>query len=120
MLDLYLQKLLLLTLKEKIQNQINQKKVIYQDQKNILIFDLGGGTFDVSILELHNKILTDKGKYEDQYFGCEDFDNALVYYNIKKFYEMKTIKIDKNNDPEPIRRLKMSYEYEKNFFQIKK
>ena len=54
-----------------------------------MIFDLGGGAFDVSILELHNKVFTDKGKYENQYFGGEDFDNALVDYNIKKFYEMK-------------------------------
>jgi len=88
-------------------------------EKNILIFDLGGGTFDVSILELHNQVFTDKGKYGDPHFGGEDFDNALVDYCIDKFYEMKKIKIDKNNDPEPMKRLKMSCENAKKILSNK-
>ena len=81
-----------------------------RDEKNILIFDLGGGTFDVSVLELKDLVFTDKGKFGDPHFGGEDFDNALVDYCIDKFYEMKKIKIDKNKDPEPMKRLKMSCE----------
>jgi len=88
-------------------------------EKNILIFDLGGGTFDVSILELHNQVFTDKGKFGDPHFGGEDFDNALVDYCIDKFYEMKKIKIDKNNDPEPMKRLKMSCENAKKILSTK-
>ena len=79
-------------------------------EKNILVFDLGGGTFDVSILGVKNLNFTDKGKYGDPHFGGEDFDNALVDYCIDKFYEMKKIKIDKVNDPVPMKRLKMSCE----------
>jgi L1 cell adhesion molecule like protein len=91
--------------------KVNPKKnEIPRDEKNILIFDLGGGTFDVSVLELKDLVFTDKGKFGDPHFGGEDFDNALVDFCIDKFYEMKKIKIDKNNDPEPMKRLKMSCE----------
>ena len=45
-------------------------------EKNILIFDLGGGTFDISILEVKNMKFTDKVKFRDPHFGDEDFDNA--------------------------------------------
>ena len=89
------------------------------EEKNILIFDLGGGTFDVSVLEVKNLVFTDKGKFGDPHFGGEDFDNALVDYCIDKFYEMKKIKIDKNNDPEPMKRLKMSCENAKKILSNK-
>ena len=84
-------------------------------EKNILIFDLGG-TFDVSVLELFDQFFTDKGKFGDLHFGGEDFDNPLVDYCIDKFYEMKKIKVDKNNDPESMKRLKMSCENAKKNF----
>ena len=90
-----------------------------EDERNILIFDLGGGTFDVSILQVKNLVFEDKGKYGDPHFGGEDFDNALVDYCIEKFYEMKKIKIDKNNDPAPMKRLKMSCENAKKILSIK-
>ena len=88
-------------------------------EKNILVFDLGGGTFDVSILGVKNLNFTDKGKYGDPHFGGEDFDNALVDYCIDKFYEMKKIKIDKVNDPGPMKRLKMSCENAKKILSRK-
>ena len=90
-----------------------------EDERNILIFDLGGGTFDVSILEVKNMKFTDKGKFGDPHFGGEDFDNALVDYCIDKFYEMKKIKIDKNKDPGPMKRLKMAYENAKKLLSYK-
>ena len=86
---------------------------------NILIFDLGGGTFDVSVLELKDLVFTDKGKFGDPHFGGEDFDNALVDYCIEKFYEMKKIKIDKNKDSEEMKRLKMACENAKKILSIK-
>ena len=90
-------------------NKNKKKEENPKEEKNILIFDLGGGTFDVSILELKDLVFTDKGKFGDPHFGGEDFDNALVDYCIERFYEMKKIKIDKINDPEPMKRLKMSW-----------
>ena len=100
-------------------NQKKKKNETPRGEKNILIFDLGGGTYDVSILELNGLIYTDKGKFGDPHFGGEDFDNALVDYCIDKFYEMKKIKIDKNNDPGPMKRLKMSCENAKKILSTK-
>ena len=49
----------------------------------------------------------------------EDFYNSLVDYCIDKFYEMKNIKIDKNKDPEPMKRLKMACENTKKILSYK-
>ena len=100
-------------------NKNKKKEENPKEEKNILIFDLGGGTFDVSILELKDLVFTDKGKFGDPHFGGEDFDNALVDYCIERFYEMKKIKIDKINDPEPMKRLKMSCENAKKILSSK-
>ena len=81
-----------------------------ENEKHILIFDLGGGTFDVSILKVENLKFKVLEKFGDPHFGGEDFDSALVNYCIDKFYEMKKIKIDKNNDPDSMKRLKMACE----------
>ena len=86
------------------------KKANENNEKLILVFDLGGGTFDVSILKLENLKFKVLEKFGDPHFGGEDFDNALVNYCIDKFYEMKKITLDKNNDPEPMKRLKMACE----------
>ena len=86
------------------------KKANENDEKLILVFDLGGGTFDVSILKLENKKFKVLEKFGDPHFGGEDFDNALVNHCINKFYEMKKITIDKINDPAPMKRLKMACE----------
>lgn len=51
---------------------------------NILIFDLGGGTFDVSILTIENGIFTVKATGGDTRLGGEDFDNNLVEYLLKE------------------------------------
>lgn len=72
--------------------------------KNIAIFDLGGGTFDVTVLSIS------KGVYEvlatggDSYLGGEDFDNRLVEYLIKDF--RKKSGIDLSNDKMAHQRLK--------------
>ena len=86
------------------------KKANENDEKLILVFDLGGGTFDVSILKLENLKFKVLEKFGDPHFGGEDFDNALVNHCINKFYEMKKITIDKINDPAPMKRLKMACE----------
>ena len=66
--------------------------------KNVLIFDLGGGTFDVSILNISNEgIIIIKAIDGDTHLGGEDFDNKLVQYCIDEFQEEKGINVS-NND----------------------
>merc|ERR1712098_822017 len=52
---------------------------------NVLIFDLGGGTFDVSILSIEDGIFEVKSTAGDTHLGGEDFDNRLVEHFIKEF-----------------------------------
>ena len=48
------------------------------DEKNVLIFDLGGGTFDVSLLTINEGIFEVKATAVDTHLGGEDFDNRMV------------------------------------------
>ena len=52
---------------------------------NVLIFDLGGGTFDVSILTIEDGIFEVKATAGDTHLGGEDFDNRMVDHFIKEF-----------------------------------
>ncbi len=88
--------------KKESEKRWNSKK---RCEINILIFDIDGGTFDLSVLEVKDLVFIDKGKFGDTHFSREDFDNALVDYCIEKFYEIKKIKIDKNNDSEEVKRI---------------
>lgn len=54
-------------------------------EKNVLIFDLGGGTFDVSILAIEDGIFEVKATRGDTHLGGEDFDNRLVQHFTKEF-----------------------------------
>ena len=77
----------------------------FNSSKNIFIFDLGGGTFDVSILKLeHSKfeVLSING---NTHLGGEDFDNELVKYCIKEFKKETGIDVSKNERAK--RRLKV-------------
>ena len=53
--------------------------------KKIAVYDLGGGTFDVSILELGDGVFEVKSTNGDTFLGVEDFDNAIVNYLIAEF-----------------------------------
>ncbi|KAK6462999.1 heat shock protein 70 family [Scheffersomyces coipomensis] len=55
------------------------------DGRNILVYDLGGGTFDVSVLNISKGIFTVKATDGDTHLGGEDFDNKLVRYFSKQF-----------------------------------
>ena len=57
-----------------------------EGEKNVLIFDLGGGTFDVSILAIENGIFEVKSTSGDTHLGGEDFDNILVDYFVDEFH----------------------------------
>nr|BAC21024.1 heat shock protein 70 [Babesia gibsoni]BAC21025.1 heat shock protein 70 [Babesia gibsoni]BAC21026.1 heat shock protein 70 [Babesia gibsoni]BAC21027.1 heat shock protein 70 [Babesia gibsoni]BAC21028.1 heat shock protein 70 [Babesia gibsoni] len=54
-------------------------------EKNVLIFDLGGGTFDVSILTIEDGIFEVKATAGDTHLGGEDFDNLLVEHCVRDF-----------------------------------
>jgi len=54
-------------------------------EKNVLIFDLGGGTFDVSILTIEDGIFEVKSTAGDTHLGGEDFDNRLVNHFVQEF-----------------------------------
>jgi heat shock protein 1/8 len=57
----------------------------YTESTNILVFDLGGGTFDVSLLSLFNGVYEVKATSGDTHLGGEDFDNAVVEFFIDAF-----------------------------------
>merc|ERR1719228_510263 len=61
------------------------KKKGTSQESNVLIFDLGGGTFDVSILTIEDGIFEVKSTAGDTHLGGEDFDNRMVDHFIKEF-----------------------------------
>merc|ERR1712183_1233336 len=54
-------------------------------ETNVLIFDLGGGTFDVSLLTIDDGIFEVKATAGDSHLGGEDFDNRLVNHFVQEF-----------------------------------
>ncbi|CAG7827505.1 unnamed protein product, partial [Allacma fusca] len=80
-----------------------------------LIFDLGGGTFDVAILELENKKIKILATDGDPYLGGEDFDNSLMQHCVDAFRKENEVDLmDTGNDVERSMRLKrMKTECEK-------
>ena len=77
-------------------------------ERNVLIFDLGGGTFDVSLLNITGGVFAVKATAGDTHLGGEDFDNTLLGH-FKKEFEKKT-KLDISDDPRAIRRLRSACE----------
>ena len=81
------------------------------DKKNgqkIAVYDLGGGTFDVSILEIGDGVFEVKSTNGDTFLGGEDFDDAIVNYLINEF--KKDNGIDLRNDKLALQRLKEAAE----------
>ena len=76
--------------------------------KKIAVYDLGGGTFDVSILELGDGVFEVKSTNGDTFLGGEDFDNAIVEYLLNEF--KKENGIDLKSDKLALQRLKEAAE----------
>lgn len=74
-----------------------------KDEK-IVVFDLGGGTFDVSVLELGDGVFEVKSTNGDTHLGGEDFDNLIVNYLVNEF--KKESGIDVKNDAAAMQRVK--------------
>ena len=79
-----------------------------QGESNILIFDLGGGTFDVSLLTIDDGIFEVKATAGDTHLGGEDFDNRLVSWCVQEF-KRKTKK-DPTGNNRALRRLRTACE----------
>jgi molecular chaperone DnaK len=79
-----------------------------KENKKIAVYDLGGGTFDVSILELGDGVFEVKSTNGDTFLGGEDFDNTIVEYLIAEF--KKDNGIDLTSDKLALQRLKEAAE----------
>lgn len=77
-------------------------------EKNVLIFDLGGGTFDVSLLNIDDGIFEVKATAGDTHLGGEDFDNILLKYFTDEF--KRKYRNDLTNNKRASRRLRTACE----------
>ncbi|KAJ3669448.1 hypothetical protein LUZ60_011398 [Juncus effusus] len=77
-------------------------------EKQVLIFDLGGGTFDVSLLLIKNGVFTVKATNGDTHLGGEDFDDRMVDYFIEEF--KRRYNKDVSGNPKALRRLRTACE----------
>ncbi|KAL7951043.1 heat shock protein 70 [Trichoderma barbatum] len=82
------------------------KKV--EGERNVLIFDLGGGTFDVSLLTIEEGIFEVKSTAGDTHLGGEDFDNRLVNHFVNEFKRKN--KKDLSTNARALRRLRTACE----------
>ena len=76
--------------------------------EKVAVYDLGGGTFDVSILELNSGVFEVKSTNGDTYLGGEDFDNKLIDFLAERFLASTTI--DLRKDRMALQRLKEAAE----------
>ncbi|MCP5369937.1 MAG: molecular chaperone DnaK [Rickettsiaceae bacterium] len=79
-----------------------------QGNKTIVVYDLGGGTFDVSVLEIGDGVFEVKSTNGDTFLGGEDFDMAILDYLLAEF--KKTNSVDLKQDPLALQRLKEAAE----------
>merc|ERR1711863_230735 len=77
-------------------------------ESNVLIFDLGGGTFDVSILSIEDGIFEVKSTAGDTHLGGEDFDNRMVDHFVQEF--KRKHKKDLTGNKRALRRLRTACE----------
>lgn len=97
---------------ERIINEPTAAALAYGLEKNnngiIAVYDLGGGTFDVSILELADKVFEVKATNGDTFLGGEDFDNRIIDFLLEDF--QKSTGINLKNDKLALQRLKEAAE----------
>lgn len=80
-------------------------------ERNILVFDLGGGTFDVSLLTIDSGVFEVIATNGDTHLGGEDFDNRVLDFMMKKI--KKTQNVDVSKDKSAIQKLKTEIEKSK-------
>ena len=79
-----------------------------KQEEKIIVYDLGGGTFDVSVLELGDGVFEVRSTNGDTHLGGADFDQVVMQYLIDEF--KKTEGIDLGNDKSAVQRLKEAAE----------
>ena len=84
---------------------LNQKS---GSEQNVLIFDLGGGTFDVSLLSIDEGIFEVKATAGDTHLGGEDFDSRMVEYFLQEF--KRKFRKDMSDNQRSLRRLRTACE----------
>jgi molecular chaperone DnaK (HSP70) len=102
---------------ERVLNEPTAAAIAYgldtqrKDEENVLVFDLGGGTFDVTLLTIDNGVFEVKATSGDTHLGGEDFDQRLLDYCIDQF--KKKHKLDLSRDMKAIARLRRQCEMAK-------
>lgn len=84
------------------------KRTDYDGERNIFVFDLGGGTFDVSLLTIKGNVFKVKATAGNTHLGGEDFDNRMVKYFVQEF--KKKNKVDISGNAKALRRLRSACE----------
>ena len=79
-----------------------------EQEQRIMVYDLGGGTFDVSIIEIGEGVIEVLATAGDNKLGCDDFDNAITQYMLDEF--KKAEGIDLSGDKMAMQRLKEAAE----------
>ncbi|PJC42900.1 MAG: molecular chaperone DnaK, partial [Candidatus Pacebacteria bacterium CG_4_9_14_0_2_um_filter_36_8] len=97
---------------ERIVNEPTAAALAYgldkKGSKTIAVYDLGGGTFDISILEIGDGVFEVKSTNGDTFLGGDDFDNAVIEYILAEF--KKDSGKDLSKDPQAMQRVKDSAE----------
>ncbi|KAL2557871.1 putative mediator of RNA polymerase II transcription subunit 37e [Forsythia ovata] len=83
-------------------------------EKNVLTFDFGGGTFDVSLLTMEEGFFEVKATAGDTHLGGEDFDNRMVSHFVQEFKRKN--KKDISGNPRALKRLRIACERAKMTF----
>lgn len=78
------------------------------DDKNIAVFDLGGGTFDISILNMGDGVVEVKATNGDTHLGGDDFDQRIIDWLAQEFLNDEGV--DLRQDPMALQRLKEAAE----------
>src|SRR5699024_10572130 len=79
-----------------------------EESQKIMVYDLGGGTFDVSILEISSGVIEVLATAGNNHLGGDDFDQCVVDYLVKEF--KKEHRLDLSRDPAAMQRIREAAE----------
>ncbi len=97
---------------ERIINEPTAAALAYgmdkDSEQNVAVYDFGGGTFDISILDIGDGVIEVKSTHGDTKLGGDDFDDAIIDWLAESFKEKQGI--DLRNDPMALQRLRVAAE----------